>query len=49
MAILYDLFATGIVVTDLVSFYELIMRKVPLSGIQETWFLENIARGRQLL
>lgn len=44
VAVLYDLFATGIVVTDLVSFYELILRKVPLSGIQETWFLENIAR-----
>ncbi len=44
VAVLYDLFATGIVVTDLVSFYELIMRKVPLSGVQETWFLENIAR-----
>ena len=44
VAVLYELFATGIVVTDLVSFYELIMRKVPLSGVQETWFLENIAR-----
>ncbi len=44
VTVLYELFATGIVVTDLVSFYELIMRKVPLSGIQETWFLENIAR-----
>jgi exopolysaccharide biosynthesis polyprenyl glycosylphosphotransferase len=44
VAVLYELFATGIMVTDLVSFYELIMRKVPLSGIQETWFLENIAR-----
>ncbi len=44
VAVLYELFASGIVVTDLVSFYELIMRKVPLSGIQETWFLENIAR-----
>jgi len=44
VAVLYELFATGIVVTDLVSFYELIMRKVPLSGVQETWFLENIAQ-----
>lgn len=44
VTVLYDLFATGIVVTDFVSFYELIMRKVPLSGIQETWFLENIAQ-----
>jgi exopolysaccharide biosynthesis polyprenyl glycosylphosphotransferase len=44
VAALYELFASGVVVTDLVSFYELIMRKVPLSGVQETWFLENIAR-----
>ncbi len=43
VAVLYELFASGVVVTDLVSFYELIMRKVPLSGVQETWFLENIA------
>jgi exopolysaccharide biosynthesis polyprenyl glycosylphosphotransferase len=45
VAVLYELFASGIVVTDLVSFYELIMRKVPLSGVQETWFLENIAQA----
>ena len=44
VAVLYELFASGIVVTDLVSFYELIMRKVPLAGVQETWFLENIAQ-----
>jgi exopolysaccharide biosynthesis polyprenyl glycosylphosphotransferase len=44
VAVLYDLFAGGVVVTDLVSFYELIMRKVPLSEIQETWFLENVER-----
>jgi exopolysaccharide biosynthesis polyprenyl glycosylphosphotransferase len=44
VSVLYELFASGIVVTDLVSFYELIMRKVPLAGIQETWFLENIAQ-----
>lgn len=43
VAVLYELFASGIVVTDLVSFYELIMRKVPLLDVQETWFLENIA------
>ena len=44
VAVLYELFASGVMVTDLTSFYELIMRKVPLSGVQETWFLENIAR-----
>ncbi len=44
VAVLYELFASGVAVTDLVSFYELVMRKVPLSGVQETWFLENIAQ-----
>jgi exopolysaccharide biosynthesis polyprenyl glycosylphosphotransferase len=44
VAVLYELFASGIIVTDLVSFYELIMRKVPILEIQDTWFLENIAR-----
>ncbi|MGD1003096.1 MAG: sugar transferase [Minisyncoccia bacterium] len=44
VTVLYELFASGIIVTDLTSFYELIMRKVPLPEIQETWFLENIAR-----
>jgi exopolysaccharide biosynthesis polyprenyl glycosylphosphotransferase len=45
VATLYELFASGIVVTDLVSFYELIMRKVPITEVQETWFLENIAQA----
>jgi exopolysaccharide biosynthesis polyprenyl glycosylphosphotransferase len=43
VAVLYELFASGIAVTDLVAFYESIMRKVPLLEIQETWFIENIA------
>jgi exopolysaccharide biosynthesis polyprenyl glycosylphosphotransferase len=44
VTVLYELFASGIVVTDLISFYELIMRKVPIAEVQETWFLENIAQ-----
>jgi exopolysaccharide biosynthesis polyprenyl glycosylphosphotransferase len=43
VGVLYELFSTGIAVTDLITFYELVMRKVPLAEIQETWFLENIA------
>lgn len=43
VAVLYELFATGITVIDLVTFYELIMQKVPITEIRETWFLENIA------
>jgi exopolysaccharide biosynthesis polyprenyl glycosylphosphotransferase len=43
VAVLYELFGNGVLVTDITSLYELIMRKVPLTEIQETWFLENIA------
>ncbi len=43
VAVLYELFGSGILVTDMTDLYELIMRKVPLALIQETWFLENIA------
>ena len=39
---LYALFGKGILVTDIASFYEAIMRKVPLADLEETWFLENI-------
>jgi exopolysaccharide biosynthesis polyprenyl glycosylphosphotransferase len=42
VVVLYELFGSGILVTDLINFYELIMRKVPLSEVKETWFLENI-------
>ena len=41
-AVLYDLFGHGILVTDIASFYELIMRRVPLTEIEHSWFLENI-------
>lgn len=44
VAVLYELFASGIAVTDLIAFYELVMRKVPITEVQETWFLENIAQ-----
>jgi exopolysaccharide biosynthesis polyprenyl glycosylphosphotransferase len=43
VAVLYELFAAGVTVSDLANFYEIIMRKVPIAEIQETWFLENIA------
>jgi exopolysaccharide biosynthesis polyprenyl glycosylphosphotransferase len=39
---LYKLFGTGMTVVDLDNFYEIIMRKVPLGDVEETWFLENI-------
>jgi exopolysaccharide biosynthesis polyprenyl glycosylphosphotransferase len=45
VAVLYELFGSGILVNDLASFYESIMRKIPLADVEETWFLENIARN----
>jgi len=34
-------------VMDLPNFYELVMRKVPLDDLEETWFLENIESAAQ--
>jgi len=42
---LYKMFGKGIVVNDLTNFYETIIRKVPLSDLEESWFLENIESG----
>jgi exopolysaccharide biosynthesis polyprenyl glycosylphosphotransferase len=39
---LYALFGQGIAIIDLDSFYEIVLRKVPLADVKETWFLENI-------
>ncbi len=40
---LYELFGKGLLVTDLVSFNEAILRKIPLRSLEEAWFIENIA------
>lgn len=45
---LYKLFSKGVLVMDLPNFYEVIMRKVPLADLEETWFLENIEHAAQL-
>lgn len=39
---LYRLLASGATVVNFWDFYELIMEKVPLTELQEAWFLENI-------
>ena len=39
---LYRLFGRGIIVIDLANFYELVLRKIPLADLEETWFMENI-------
>jgi exopolysaccharide biosynthesis polyprenyl glycosylphosphotransferase len=41
-AALYSLFSKGMAIMDLPNFYELVMRKVPIADLEETWFLENI-------
>lgn len=46
-AVLYDLFSKGLLVSDLVNFYEVILRKVPLDDLEEAWFLENIENAGQ--
>jgi lipopolysaccharide/colanic/teichoic acid biosynthesis glycosyltransferase len=40
---LYELFGSGILVIDLVAFYEAILRKIPLRAVEEAWLIENIA------
>ncbi|MEK7500047.1 MAG: exopolysaccharide biosynthesis polyprenyl glycosylphosphotransferase [Patescibacteria group bacterium] len=42
--ILYNLLNKGIEIMDMPTFYETITRKVPLSIIEETWFLENLTK-----
>ena len=38
----YEALPLGVSVIDFPSFYEMIMEKVPVSAINETWFLENL-------
>jgi len=39
---LYDFLGSGIEVRDTVDFYEAVMRKIPVVGLEESWFLENV-------
>ncbi|OGZ00124.1 MAG: hypothetical protein A2945_00330 [Candidatus Liptonbacteria bacterium RIFCSPLOWO2_01_FULL_52_25] len=40
--VLYELFGRGIAVWDIVNFYEAVMKKIPLAGLEESWFLDNL-------
>jgi exopolysaccharide biosynthesis polyprenyl glycosylphosphotransferase len=40
--LLYELFSHGTEIYDFANFYELVMGKVPLTELEETWFLENL-------
>jgi len=42
--VLYRLFGNGVFVIDIADFYELVMQKIPLTGLEEAWFFENIER-----
>jgi exopolysaccharide biosynthesis polyprenyl glycosylphosphotransferase len=44
---LYAYFGRGIAVIDLDNFYEIVMRKIPLADVEETWFLENVEAAAQ--
>lgn len=47
LRIFYDLLASGIEIRDFPSFFESVFQKVPLSGVEESWFLENQIGGRR--
>ena len=40
--LLYGFLNSGAEIRDLTNFYELVMGKVPLDELEETWFLENL-------
>ncbi len=44
---LYSFFGKGISVIDMISLYERILRKIPLTDIEEVWFIENIKSSGQ--
>ncbi|MBU1102250.1 sugar transferase, partial [Patescibacteria group bacterium] len=44
---LYQCLPLKIIVTDLPAFYEKITGKIPVSSIEEIWFLENLMCGRK--
>lgn len=46
---LYHCLPLKIVVSDLAAFYEKIIGKIPVSSIEEIWFLENLMSSRKTL
>ncbi|MFA6495423.1 MAG: exopolysaccharide biosynthesis polyprenyl glycosylphosphotransferase [Candidatus Paceibacterota bacterium] len=45
---IYSTLARGIEVLDVVTAYEIILRKVPLSAIQHLWVATNISRSKKI-
>lgn len=44
--VLYKLLQKGVEIRDLPTFYEEILRKIPLDELEEAWFLENFTTRR---
>lgn len=47
-AVIYKLLPYKITITDFISFYEMIFRKLPLEELEESWFIEKISNRRRL-
>ncbi len=45
---IYRNLALGIETVDVASFYEVIFKKIPLSEIEEVWFLENLVHKNKI-
>jgi len=45
--LMYRLLSKEVVVLDLISFYETIFQKIPVSELEERWFIENIPIRRK--
>lgn len=45
--LMYRLLSKEVAVVDLVSFYETIFQKIPVAGLEERWFIENIPIRRK--
>ncbi|MBU4348240.1 sugar transferase [Patescibacteria group bacterium] len=47
-SLIYKMLLEGIGVIDLANFYELVFKKVPLTELEEVWFLENITKKHKI-
>lgn len=45
---IYKTLSLGVEVTDLINLYELLFQKVPLSELEEVWFLENLEKKHKI-
>lgn len=45
--LLYEAIFLRVAMTDIISFFEVITHRVPLSALSETWFLENLREAQK--